>query len=140
MKELSEKLKEFCEKAELMRLSYVDKNGGPHAVPIWFTALEGCYYFGTYSTALKTKALKSNPKAGWVIDDGERPRYWGASFSGHVEEVNDATLRELIYKRLGEKYYGNTEDEEFIKVYGLADDANTTYFKLVPEIQTSWEY
>ncbi|MGH9761538.1 MAG: pyridoxamine 5'-phosphate oxidase family protein [Blastocatellia bacterium] len=140
MKELSEKLKQFCDRADLLRLCYVDKNGQPHGVPVWFAVVDGAYYTGTYTSALKTAALRSNPKAGWVIDGGERPRYWGASFSGHVEEVSDPKVRAAIYNKLGEKYYGSTGDEEFVKIYGLLDDPNTTYFKLVAENQSGWEY
>ena len=140
MKELSSNLKELCEKAELMRLAYTDPDGYPRVVHVWFVVIGGEYFVGTYAVSAKWKAIKRDPRVGWVIDSDERDHYKGASFAGQAEEVTDADLRAQIYRLLGEKYFGSASDPKFIEIYGQPEDAETVYFKIKPEDVFSWEY
>jgi len=68
MKELSAALKEFSEKQELMRLAYTDGSGYPRAVPVWFVVIDDDYCIGTDTKSAKWKAIKQDPRVGWVID------------------------------------------------------------------------
>ena len=140
MKELSESLKEFCEKQELLRLAYTDGNGFPRVVPVWFVVIGGDYFFGTDRTSAKWKAMKRDPRAGWVIDGGSREHYKGVSATGRVEEVTDTAMRASIYRALGEKYFGSADHPGFVELYGEADNAETVYLKLKAEHVFSWEY
>jgi nitroimidazol reductase NimA-like FMN-containing flavoprotein (pyridoxamine 5'-phosphate oxidase superfamily) len=140
MKELSETLKEFCEKEELMRLAYTDHRGYPRVVPVWYVVLEGDYFIGTGAASAKWKALKRDPRAGWVIDGGAPPNYKGASFAGRAEEVTGEEVRARIHRGLGEKYFGSTDHPKFIEIYGQADDVETVYVRLKGEDGISWEY
>jgi len=139
MKELSESLKEFCEKQELLRLAYTGR-GFPRVVPVWFVVIENDYFFGTDRTSAKWKAFERDPRAGWVIDGGPRDHYKGASFAGSVEEVSDTGMRARIYRALGEKYFGSADHPGFVELYGQADNAETVYLKLKAEDLISWEY
>jgi nitroimidazol reductase NimA-like FMN-containing flavoprotein (pyridoxamine 5'-phosphate oxidase superfamily) len=140
MKELSQTLKEFCEKADLLRLAYKDHQGFPRVVPVWFVIIDGEYLLGTGTGSAKWKALKRDPRAGWVIDGGDRDHYKGASFAGRAEEITDSELRARIHRALGEKYFGSNEHPKFIEIYGQADDAETVYLRLKAEDGISWEY
>jgi len=139
MKELTATLKEFCEKQELMRVAYIDGQGFPRAVPVWFVVIEDDYYFGTYSTSEKWKSIIRKPQVGWVIDGGEKPSYKGVSFYGRAEEVTDE-LRTLVYNELGKKYFGTTDDPTYKQIYGEVDDEKTGYLRLQPEGNSAWEY
>lgn len=139
MKKLSPTLKEFCERAELMRLAY-NLGGSPRVVPVWFVVIDDDYYMGTGATSGKWKAIKENPHVGWVIDDHNRASYKGASYAGQAEEITDPDLRRKIYRMLGEKYYGSADDPEFVKIYGQADDGETVYLRLKAEDIFAWEY
>jgi nitroimidazol reductase NimA-like FMN-containing flavoprotein (pyridoxamine 5'-phosphate oxidase superfamily) len=140
MKELSATLKEFIDKAELLRVAYLDPKGYPRVVPLWFVVRDGQYYFGTGATSPKMKALEKDPRAGWVIDGGENFKYKGLSARGHAEKVTDQGLRAEIYRALCMKYFGSTDHPEFVKIYGQADDAETVYVGLKEEGGASWEY
>ncbi|HXG66800.1 MAG TPA: pyridoxamine 5'-phosphate oxidase family protein [Blastocatellia bacterium] len=140
MKELSPTLKEFCEKEELLRFTYLDGKGYPRAVPVWFVVFDGEYYFGTGATSEKWKAVQRDPRSGWLIDGGPRGKYKGASWRGRAEEVTDPDMRARIYNALGAKYFGSHEHPEFVKIYGQADDAETVYVRLIPEHVLTWEY
>jgi nitroimidazol reductase NimA-like FMN-containing flavoprotein (pyridoxamine 5'-phosphate oxidase superfamily) len=140
MKELSASLQAFCEQSELLRLAYTDAKGYPRAVPVWYVLLDGNYYFGTYNTVAKFKAIQKEPRVGWVIDGGEKPKYKGVSFYGQAAEVTDAQERETIYNALGDKYFGTTDDPAFLEIFGKVDDETTAYLRLTPEDASSWEY
>jgi nitroimidazol reductase NimA-like FMN-containing flavoprotein (pyridoxamine 5'-phosphate oxidase superfamily) len=140
MKELSAGLKELCQTSELMRLAYTDAHGYPRAVPVWYVLMNGAYCFGTETTSAKFKAIKREPRVGWVIDGGDKPKYRGVSLYGQAVEVSDAQEREAIYRALGDKYFGATDDPTFLQIYGKVDDEQTVYLRLTPEDATSWEY
>lgn len=140
MKELSPELKAFCESGELMRLAYTDTRGYPRVVPVWYVLMNGSYYFGTYPTSAKFKAIQRDPRVGWAIDGGDKPKYHGVSLYGQALEVSDAQERETVYRALGDKYFGTTDDPTFLEIYGKVDDAQTAYLRLTPEDGTSWEY
>ena len=140
MVKMSARLKEFCDKQELMRLSYVDADGYPHVVPLWYIIKDDEYCFGTGATSPKAKALQRNARAGWVIDGGENRKYLGASFTGLAKEIDDTALRSTIYQALGVKYFGSSEHEKFIEIYGKVDDPATAYYRLKAEGEKAWEY
>ncbi len=140
MKELSAELRGLCENGELLRLAYTDARGYPRVVPVWYVLMNGAYYFGTYPTSAKFKAIKREPRVGWAIDGGDKPKYKGVSLYGQALEVGDAQEREAVYRALGDKYFGTTDDPTFLEIYGQADDAQTAYLRLTPEDGTAWEY
>jgi nitroimidazol reductase NimA-like FMN-containing flavoprotein (pyridoxamine 5'-phosphate oxidase superfamily) len=140
MREISARVQELSDKQQLMRLSYLGSKGYPKVVPVWFARVDDSYYIGTEATSAKGKAIKRDPRAGWVIDGGERHGFWGASYSGRLDEVSDAALKARIYHALGGKYFSSSDDPEFVKVYGKVDDPATVYFRLAPETVFSWDY
>jgi nitroimidazol reductase NimA-like FMN-containing flavoprotein (pyridoxamine 5'-phosphate oxidase superfamily) len=137
---LSPTLQAFCEHEELLRLAYLDRQGFPRVVPVWFVMIDGAYYVGTSATSAKWRAMQRDARSGWVIDGGPRSGYKGASLRGHVEEVRDATMRARVYEALGRKYCGTSEQAKFIEIFGRVDDPETVYLRLVPEDGLTWEY
>ena len=139
MKELSQELKELCEKQELMRLAYTDSRGYARAVPVWYVIMDGDYYMGTYRNSEKWKSITQNPRVGWVIDAGQNPKYKGVSLHGSAEEATGEQVAS-VYNELGKKYFGTTHDPTFKQIYGEVDNAETGYLRLKPEGVFSWEY
>jgi nitroimidazol reductase NimA-like FMN-containing flavoprotein (pyridoxamine 5'-phosphate oxidase superfamily) len=140
MKELSPTLKEFCEKQELLRLAYTDSKGYPRVLPLWFVVMHDDYYVGTGTSNAKWKAIKRDPRVGWVIDGGGKGSYKGASMHGRAEEVTDQNERSLIHRWLGIKYLGSAESPKLIEIYGESDDEETVYIRLKSEGGISWDY
>src|SRR2546425_13221976 len=91
--ELSPTLQAFCQHAELLRLAYLDRQGFPRAVPVWFVIIDRAYYVGSGTTSAKWRAMQRDARIGWVIDGGSRSGYKGASLRGRAAEVRDATMR-----------------------------------------------
>jgi nitroimidazol reductase NimA-like FMN-containing flavoprotein (pyridoxamine 5'-phosphate oxidase superfamily) len=138
--DLSPTLQAFCAQAELLRLAYLDRQGYPRVVPVWFVQLDEDYYIGTGTGSPKWKAMQRDARVGWVIDGGPRSHYKGASMCGRVIEVREATLRHRVYEALGRKYFATPDDPQFIKIFGHVDDPETVYLQLVPEDGLTWEY
>ena len=113
---LSPTLQAFCEHEELLRLAYLDRQGCPRVVPVWFVMMDGAYYVGTGATSAKWRAMQRDARIGWVIDGGPRSGYKGASLRGHVAEVRDATLRARVYDALGRKYFGALAEAKFVEI------------------------
>jgi nitroimidazol reductase NimA-like FMN-containing flavoprotein (pyridoxamine 5'-phosphate oxidase superfamily) len=137
---LSPSLQIFCAQQDLLRLAYIDRQGYPRVVPVWFVILDDQYYIGTGTTSPKWKAMQRDARVGWVIDGGARNAYKGASMRGRVEEVSEPILRASIYEALGTKYYGSPGDTKFIDIFGRVDDPDTVYLRLIPEAGLTWEY
>jgi nitroimidazol reductase NimA-like FMN-containing flavoprotein (pyridoxamine 5'-phosphate oxidase superfamily) len=137
---LSSTLQAFCEHEELLRLAYLDRQGCPRVIPVWFVMIDGAYYVGTGATSAKWRAMQRDARIGWVIDGGPRSGYKGASLRGHVEEVRDAILRARVYEALGRKYFGALEEAKFVEIFGRVDDPDTVYLQLVPADGLTWEY
>ena len=138
--ELSPTLQAFCQHAELLRLAYLDRQGFPRVVPVWFVIIDRAYYVGTGTTSAKWRAMQRDARIGWVIDGGSRSGYKGASLRGRAAEVRDATMRARVYDALGKKYFDTPEDAKFIEIFGRVDDPATVYLQLIPEDGLTWEY
>jgi nitroimidazol reductase NimA-like FMN-containing flavoprotein (pyridoxamine 5'-phosphate oxidase superfamily) len=138
--ELSPTLQAFCQHAELLRLAYLDRQGFPRVVPVWFVIIDRAYYVGTGTTSAKWRAMQRDARIGWVIDGGPRSGYKGASLRGRAAEVRDATMRARIYDALGKKYFDTPEDAKFLEIFGRVDDPATVYLQLIPEDGLTWEY
>ena len=138
--DLSLTLQVFCEHEELLRLAYLDRQGFPRVVPVWFVMLDGAYYVGTGATSAKWRAMQRDARIGWVIDGGPRSGYKGASLRGHAVEVCDATMRARVYEALGKKYFGTSDAAKFVEIFGRIDDPESVYLRLVPEDGLTWEY
>jgi len=138
--ELSPTLQAFCQHAELLRLAYLDRQGFPRVVPVWFVIIDRAYYVGTGTTSAKWRAMQRDARIGWVIDGGPRSGYKGASLRGRAAEVRDATVRARVYDALGKKYFDTPEDAKFLEIFGRVDDPATVYLQLIPEDGLTWEY
>jgi nitroimidazol reductase NimA-like FMN-containing flavoprotein (pyridoxamine 5'-phosphate oxidase superfamily) len=140
MPELSPTLQTMVEQAELLRLAFVDRQGYPRVVPVWFVRIDGAYYIGIGTTSPKWKAMQRHARVGWVIDGGPRGHYKGVSMRGTAEEVREATWRARVYEALGQKYFGAAEDTEFINIFGQVDDPESVYVRLTPDATLTWEH
>jgi nitroimidazol reductase NimA-like FMN-containing flavoprotein (pyridoxamine 5'-phosphate oxidase superfamily) len=140
MQELSPTLHALVEEAELLRLAFVDRQGYPRVVPVWFVLLDGAYYIGIGTASAKWKAMQRNPHVGRVIDGGTRGHYQGISMRGLAEEVGEATWRARVYNASERKYFGAADDTEFINIFGQVDDPESVYVRLIPEAALTWEH
>ncbi len=137
---LSPTLQTFCEQEALLRLAYVDRQGFPRVLPLWFVLLDEAYYVGTGTTSPKWKAIQRDTRVGWSVDGGVPEHYTGASLYGRAIEVTEAATRARVYAALGRKYFQTPEHPRFIEIFGPLDEPATVYLRLVPAGGRTWEY
>src|SRR5262245_9259022 len=140
MKRLSKSLRQFADKQDLLRLSYLDSKGYARVVPVWFAKVRGKYCVGTGTSSAKWQAILRNAKVGWVIDGGKWPHYKAISEVGKAVELKDPRSRSAAYRALSQKYFKRPAHPKFVEIYGEADDPETVYFLLEPQDGTGWEY
>jgi nitroimidazol reductase NimA-like FMN-containing flavoprotein (pyridoxamine 5'-phosphate oxidase superfamily) len=140
MPELSPTLHALVGQAELLRLAFLDRQGYPRVVPVWFVLIDGDYYIGIGTTSPKWRAMQRHARVGWVIDGGTQGHYQGVSMRGIAEEVRDENRRARVYEAMGQKYFGAADDAEFINIFGQVDDPESVYVRLIPDAALTWEH
>ncbi|HEY6328068.1 MAG TPA: pyridoxamine 5'-phosphate oxidase family protein [Blastocatellia bacterium] len=140
MKEVPAELKDWSEKADLLRLAYLGAGGFPSVVPVWFAVIEGEFCIATGANSPKAKAIRQDSRVGWVVDGGDNPKYRGVSYAGRGQEVSDPKFRGKIYDAMVKKYFASPDDPNIERIFGKVDDMGTVYFRLAPETVRSWQY
>jgi hypothetical protein len=86
---LSSTLQAFCDQAELLRLAFLDRQGRPRVVPVWFVRLDEAYYIGIGATSERARVYRAL---------GEK--YFGAADHpdfvetfGHVDDADTVYVR-----------------------------------------------
>lgn len=96
---------DYLERAHTVIISTIDKDGFPHAVPMWFVYLDGAVYFRTMAHQQKAVNLRRNPKICLLVEDGEA---WvdlrAAMIRGEAEEVTDPAEIDRFEAAFGRKY------------------------------------
>ena len=96
-------------------LATVDRDGSPHAVPVWWAARGADLVMGTSSASRKVRNLERDPRATLALHDS-RPgaEICGASLRGRVEIVRGAAAHDLV--RLVHRRYVTPEGLELPQV------------------------
>lgn len=82
-------------------------DGFPIALPVWFVALDRMIYVRTPAASKKIARIRSNSRAGFLVESGERWRDLTAvSFAAEATLVHDAALRTAVLDARAEKYRG----------------------------------
>jgi general stress protein 26 len=82
-------------------------DGFPVALPVWFVALDHMIYFRTPAASKKIARIRSNNRAGFLVESGERWRDLTAvSFAAEATLVDDDVLRNDVLQARAEKYQG----------------------------------
>lgn len=137
MRRIPPHLKEFCRSQKILRLAFLDGKGNPHVLPLWFVTFGNDFFFGTDRGSAKGRALRKNPRVGWLIDGGASARtYKGVSFWGRAEEVTDPRLWRKVWRALGTKYYGSPQSRAFQELY----TPETLIVRLRPEGVFFWDH
>lgn len=138
MTKLPVKMRQFCEEQKLLRLAYLNRDGYPQVIPLWYVALGNDFVVGTGLSSAKWRFMQQQAKVGWVIDGGTRAsNYKGVSFWGTVEPVADPRFYRRAFRALGMKYFGSTEHRTFRQLYATPE---TILIRLRPERFFFWDY
>jgi len=96
---------EFLAEANVAILATVDKQGRPHAAPVWYLYEDGALVISTGRGSQKHRNVEANPEVTVVVDRRTLP-YYAAMVSGAVEigpPLDDEKRLEMAVRYLGEE-------------------------------------
>jgi PPOX class probable F420-dependent enzyme len=98
-------IEEFLSQAHTLIVCTVGKDGYPQATPVWFLYMDGAIYFRAMRHLQKSVNLLRNPKACFLVEDGEA---WidlrAVMVRGDVQVVEDEAELRRFSERFQEKY------------------------------------
>ena len=104
--------KELLQSTIPARLAYIDTDGAPRVVPIWFHWNGREMVMASPPKAPKVKALRKNPKVAVTIDDNNFPhRVLMLRGVVRLEEVDDLVPE---YALAAERYFGREQGQAWV--------------------------
>nr|WP_024874278.1 PPOX class F420-dependent oxidoreductase [Saccharomonospora piscinae] len=98
------------------KVAVVTGRGAPHVTPVWFVLTDegpgDAVVFSTGAETVKGRALRRDPRVSIAVDD-ERPPYSFVQFTAEAELVDDVAALRPWAVRLGGRYMGEEQAEEF---------------------------
>lgn len=83
------------------------RDGFPVSLPLWFVVLDREVYFRTRAASKKVARVRNDPRAGFLVESGERWAELAAvSFTATASVVEDGELVSRVLAGLGQKYAG----------------------------------
>ena len=115
-------------------LTTLRADGSPVTLPMWFVADDHTVVFTTFEGTKKVARIRSDPRAAFLVESGERwAELCAVHLSGTIEEVEDADEIARLDALLDEKYASfrtarSAMPEKTAKYY-----SNKRVLRLVPE-------
>ena len=95
----------FLERAHTGIFTTLRADGSPVALPVWFVTLERTICIGAPAGTKKIKRVRRDPRASFLVEQGERwAELQAVHLSGRVEIVDDEAVATSVQRALDEKY------------------------------------
>ncbi len=117
----NEESESLFEKARIARFCSHNADGTIHAVPVWYSYIDGKFVVATPSNSRKARNVRRNQNVTFLIDQSETKGMWpkGAVIYGEAKMDSEAlTLEE--FTRLCEKYIPDKPKEYARGLMGLS--------------------
>lgn len=118
-----------------LRLAFLDGDGAPRVLSLWYLWQEGALWCATSPKAWVVERLRTDPRCGFEVA-GDAPPYRGVRGRGRAEL--DANRGEATLGVLVDRYLGSRETR-FAR-WLLARSADEMAIRIVPEKTTHWDY
>lgn len=135
-------VRERLEQSTNYWVSTVQKNGNPHAAPVWGILLEDTVYFGTGEGSVKARNLQRNPNVVLHTESGMEC----VIVEGRVEKVTEIATFEQVAPVYAAKYkphgYEPTAEELAAGLMYVVKPqvVMAWYEKKFPETATRWAF
>lgn len=135
----SAEIESFIERAKVARFCSLNADGTIHAVPVWYSYVDGQIVIATPTGSRKARNVKRNRNVTVLIDDSETRGVWpkGVTVYGRAElDATDLTLDE--FTRLCAKYVPERGAQSYAK--GLMGLSRWVKMVVKPERMASFDY
>lgn len=135
----AEEQRDYLAEALTIILVSTGSDGYPHAVPMWFTMEDGCYYMTTYGRSQKALNLRRNPKVALLVESGVRyEELKGVLIRGTAEVLDDHELCVHVLTRIHAKHYAGLGGD--VSELMRAQARKRVVLKIVPDRMSSWDH
>ncbi len=111
-----EEIESLLKKVAVARFCSLNADGTIHAVPVWFSYIDGKIVVATPFASRKARNVRSNPNVTLLADDSETRGVWpkGDLVYGKAElEMHSLLLPE--FTKLCEKYFSEEKAEKYAR-------------------------
>jgi len=134
-----EEIESFLERAIVARFCSLNADGTIHAVPVWYSYLEGKFVVATPVASRKARNVTRNENVTLLIDESETKGVWpkGVVVYGKAKvDAADLGLREST--RLCQKYFPGARAESYAR--GLLSLTRWVKIVVTPTHMASFDY
>lgn len=131
----------YLEQASTIILVSIDRDGYPHAVPMWFLVEDdGAIVMTTYRRSQKVVNLTRNPRAALLVESGTRyDELTGVLMRGTAYVVDDPDLCVRVLLRVHAKHMGG-ELPPGVEDVMRAQARKRVVVRVMPERIASWDH
>ena len=131
----------FLERAHTGIFTTLRADGSPVALPVWFVTLERTICIGAPAGTKKIKRVRRDPRASFLVEQGERwAELQAVHLSGRVEIVDDDAVVMSVQRALDEKYQAFRSPSAAMPEQTQQHYAQRTILRLHPEGRIlSWD-
>lgn len=134
-----EEIESFLKKAIVARFCSLNADGTIHAVPVWYSYLEGKIVVATPVASRKARNVRLNENVTLLIDDSETRGVWPKGVVVYGKAKLDATDLALgEFTRLCEKYFPGDRAESYAR--GLLSLTRWAKIVVTPKHMASFDY
>jgi PPOX class probable F420-dependent enzyme len=134
-----EEVAAFLSERRKLHVATLDRDGGPHLMPMYFLVVDGAVTFWTYTASQKIVNLRRDPRITVMVEDGEA--YFdlrGVQIAGRVHLTSDVALVTAFGERLYERYFGPLDEDG--RAYVARSAARRTVVTVEPLRVVSWDH
>lgn len=123
----------------LLRIAFMDENGGPMVHPVWYYYSKGRFYFATDRQGRKADVLRKNPGVYFLVDEnpaGGPPL--GVRGRGTAKVVDDPKYATWVTRRSVMKYLGTAKSKSAKAVLAMGPDSCVV--EVTPSTMATWKF
>jgi nitroimidazol reductase NimA-like FMN-containing flavoprotein (pyridoxamine 5'-phosphate oxidase superfamily) len=123
----------------ILRLAYIDDDGGPVVHPVWYYFSKGRFFVATDVSGAKARALRKNPVVYFLVDESPKggPTR-GVRGKGTAKVVDDAGYATRVTRRNVKKYFGTLTSRAAKMVLEMGPDS--CVLEITPSYMAAWKF
>ena len=134
-----EEVAAFLSERRKLHVATLDRDGGPHLMPMYFLVVDGAVTFWTYTASQKIVNLRRDPRITVMAEEGEA--YFdlrGVQIAGRAHLTSDAARVAAFGERLYERHFGPLDENG--RAYVARSAARRTVVTVEPLRVVSWDH
>jgi nitroimidazol reductase NimA-like FMN-containing flavoprotein (pyridoxamine 5'-phosphate oxidase superfamily) len=123
----------------ILRLAYIDNDGGPVVHPVWYYYSKGRFFAATDVNSAKARALRKNPVVYFLVDESPKggPTR-GVRGKGTAKVVDDAAYATRVTRRNVKRYLGTLTSKAARMVLEMGPDSSV--LEITPSYMATWKF